>query len=189
MQLSITHAQSPALLSAVLHGRTDIAELLCSHGADINRHNRGAMVCLQSVVHVAAINGDSAMILLLASHGADVVSENLYGTYVGTPLHQAVLSSDVESVRVLLEMRVAVDTVDSAHLTPVEVAEMVASEDADSEEWFGSTVEIAKMLMRKGARIRYADEEALEGLKARTGEKTVRFYRELIEFKAELEKE
>lgn len=174
------HDESPALPAAVAHGRVDIVELLASHGADLNRANPSGNLRFESVIHIAAANGDSDMIKLLAEYGADVGSENLMGMYVGTPLHLAVLHSHVCAVQTLLALQVPVDGLDSSCSTPLDVAEMVASEDVDTEEWWEEILEIGKMLVNAGAPCRYT-EEGLRELGDRPDEKnSLRFQRIMI---------
>lgn len=120
---------SAALRAAVVHGRTDIVDLLASNGADLNRQNYCGQSTFYPVIHDAAANGDTSMIKLLASRGAQVASENVMGLYVGTPLHMAVLCSHDAAVHTLLELGVPVDTEDSNCEFPLGVAAMVASED------------------------------------------------------------
>lgn len=171
----------------MFHGRTDIVELLCAHGADVNQHTRGGLWCFERVIHLAAQKGDAAMIKLLASHGADVVAENIMGGYLGSPLHHAVLSSDVAAVRVLMDLHVPVQPDDSNGDSPLDIAAMVVGEDVDSEEWYDCMVAIGTMLVEAGSGMRYESEEALKELVGRPREeKTVRFFRQLMEVKARL---
>lgn len=153
-----SHGQPAALQAAVCHGRLDIVELLASHGADVNRQNFDRRSSFFAVIHLAAANGNTAMINLLAAHGASVVLENTMGMYVGTPLHFAVTASRLGAVQALLDLQGMVDEQDSGYETPLEVAETVACEDADTEEWWDTMVEIGKLLVKAGASIRRMEE-------------------------------
>lgn len=173
-------SQPPALRAAVRRRRLDIVELLVSHGADVNRHNYDGNYGYEAVIHIAAANGDTEMIKLLAAHGADVVSDNPMGMYVGTPLHVAVTCGHVGAVQTLLGLQAKVDGEDSGYETPLEVAESVACEDANTQEWWESMVEIGKLLVKAGAPVRHT-EESLQDLCVLPGEqRNVEFQRIMI---------
>jgi ankyrin repeat protein/L-ascorbate metabolism protein UlaG (beta-lactamase superfamily) len=112
-----TDSTGSPLLRAVWGGNVDIVRLFTERGADVNRHGRNAGPPLQAAVtrgeremagilldagadvdfiernygrtmlHLAAINGDSVMAQLLLDHGAEVGPEDESGR---TPLYYAV---------------------------------------------------------------------------------------------------
>lgn len=146
-----TITKGPALRSAVRDGSLEIAELLLTHGADVNRktfHGR-----LEPVIHLAAANGDTAMIKLLAAHGADLAVQNLTRSCRGTPLHIAVICNRVSAVRTLLDLHVPVDAENYAHRTPLDVATSFACYDLDQLERVEGMVEIGRMLVEAGAQM------------------------------------
>lgn len=150
----------PALRTAVLLQRADMATLLLSHGADVNRQNYNGNCYFAPVGHLAAEMGDTAMLRLLVAHSADVVSENIMGLFVGTPLHLAVATGNIDTVKALLEMRVPLDGEDSGGETPLEKAEGLACDDL--APW-DDMVLIGEMLVRAGATVGY-DEDSVAAL-------------------------
>lgn len=102
------------------------------------------------------------------------------GMYVGTPLHLAVLRLHIQAVQTLLALQVPVDDQDSSFSTPLDVAEMVAIEDADTKEEWDRMVEIGKMLVNAGAPVPYTEEGVRALGNGRYEEKTVRFQRIMI---------
>lgn len=142
-----TPNEPPALQQAVDQGHVDIVELLATHGADDNHHNYTGYGTNEAAIRVAASSGDAGMITLLAAHGADVGCENIMGCYVGTALHMAVWGTHVAAVRELLALQVPVDGKNSGRCTALDLAAMVATDDADTEELWASMVEIGKMLV------------------------------------------
>lgn len=148
-----SHGQPAALRAAVCLGRLDIVELLASHGADINRLNFDRRSSFFAVIHHAAANGNTEMINLLAAHGGSVDLRGTMGTYVGTPLHFAVTGGRLGVVQALLDLQALVDEHDSCYETPLDMAETVACQDADTEEWWDAMVEIGKLLVKAGASI------------------------------------
>lgn len=111
------------------------------------------------MIHIAVANGDIDMIKLLAAHGADVASENPMGLYVATPLHLAVLLSDPGVVETLLDLDVPLEEIDRSYLTPLEVAEMIATEDANTAAFLERMISIGEMLVNAGAEVPYTEAE------------------------------
>lgn len=124
------------------------------------------------------------MLKLLVAHGADVVSENIMGFYVGTPLHLAVGNGDIDTVKALLEMRVPLDGEDSGRETPLDKAEGLACYDLP---WWDDMVLIGEMLVIAGATLRY-DEDNVAALK-QNGRREGEFQRLMLAVKRDLLRE
>lgn len=175
-----TEDEPPALWSAVAEGRLDIAELLASHGADVNFYTCSGKFRFDGTILLAVASCDSDMILMLARYGADVHSEHHFGLYSGTPLHFAVLYSRLGAVQTLLHMGVPLDCEDCEHRTPLEAAAIIAVQNTDTEEVWNLMVQIGKLLVEAGATVPYT-EAGLRPLRDRPGqEKTVKFQMEMI---------
>lgn len=181
-----SNKESAALRAAVIHRRIDMVELLASHGAALDRQNYTAQSTFNPVAHDAAANGDAAMIKLLAARGANVESENMMGMYVGTPLHLAVLNTGTDAVRALLDLHVPVNVEDSNWDFPLDMAAMVASDDADTEEWWELMVDIGKMLIKAGSPLRHSEEDLRRMSENPLEERTVKFYRLMAEAQKQL---
>lgn len=82
------------LIIAVVHGLTDIANLLLLSGSDTNKYSGG----LQAI-HKAILNQDIKMIKLLLKHGVDIHSNS----YLGTPLQQAIKLNNIELINLLID--------------------------------------------------------------------------------------
>ncbi len=70
---------------AAYFGYRDVAELLLTHGADVNAINSYG----RTPLHRAAFNGHQDIAKLLLKHGADINAKN---NFVDTPLHEAVVN-------------------------------------------------------------------------------------------------
>ena len=87
------------LHDAALKGFTRIADLLVSHGANVNARNSAGATPL----HDAALAGQAAVITILLDQGADI---NVRDTeYRGHPLFNAASWGRADAVRLLLEAR------------------------------------------------------------------------------------
>ena len=82
---------------------------------DVSRHR----LYRKSPLHIAASNGNVALIKMLVDNGAN---KDLISFTGGTPLHIAVKNSDQTVVQLLLTNGAAVDLPDAAGLTPLECA-------------------------------------------------------------------
>jgi serine/threonine protein kinase len=85
----------PPLLLASRHRHWEIVELLIFRGADPNLTTPDDG---NTSLHVAAMAGNAELVQLLLKMGADARMGNLEGT---TPLHCAVDSGDIETIRLL----------------------------------------------------------------------------------------
>ena len=115
-----------ALLSASLHGHTDIVDMLLLRGINVNcSQSEEVMICERSrtnltPLHLAAANNKSLTIELLLRCGAEVRSKDSLGW---TPLHFASARGCVSAVQVLLEHRAPIESGESgASCTPLFVA-------------------------------------------------------------------
>ena len=96
------------LVFAVLTGRTEVVEILISHGADINQTdtlpiNRCEMKGFTPLCH-AAMKGHKDIAELLIRKGANV---NLHEPHARTALHIAVDNGHLEIVKLLIENKAA----------------------------------------------------------------------------------
>jgi ankyrin repeat protein len=105
-----------ALLSASLHGRTDIVGmLLIKRGYDVNcRQPKEVKICDMgrtdiTPLHLAAANNKSSTIKLLLKCGAEVDSKDSLGW---APLHFASARGCVSAVRVLLKHKAPIESGD-----------------------------------------------------------------------------
>lgn len=87
-----------ALLLAAYRGQTEIVKLLLENGADINAKNRSGDTALWCAVYDDRC-GHPELIKLLINKGVDVNTSHEYGY---TPLIKAVLSNNIETVKILL---------------------------------------------------------------------------------------
>jgi ankyrin repeat protein len=115
-----------ALLSASLHGHTDIVDMLLLRGINVNcSQSEKVMICERSrtnltPLHLAAANNKSSTIELLLKCGAEVGSKDSLGW---TPLHFASARGCVSAVQVLLEHKAPIESGESgASCTPLFVA-------------------------------------------------------------------
>lgn len=157
-----TKTEPPALQTAVYNGRFDITELLLTYGADVNSRNYTSSAGFKSPIHIAAGRGDTGMIALLATHGADLMFRNLTGIYAETPLHVCVSGSHVGAVRMLLDLGVPVDVIDDDGGTSLDLATVIAIEDAQTDVWWNAMVEIGVMLVKAGAALGDIEVRAME---------------------------
>lgn len=85
------------LFEAIRLGRLPSVEALLDGGADPNRRNAAG----DTAVHVAAFEGDAAILRAVLAHGGDTDARNpITGA---TPLQQALLSPDANQYKVLLD--------------------------------------------------------------------------------------
>jgi len=129
-----------ALHEAVFDGRTDIAEFLVAHGADVNAQgvfgdaplhdvrdlvlarlllSSGARTdvwsnTLGTPLHAAVIHGEAELVELLIEHGAKVNALDVNGS---TPLHHAAGLGDLISARLLMERGAPIDAVNGPGFT------------------------------------------------------------------------
>lgn len=130
------------LHEAVFDGRTDIAEFLVAHGADVNAQgvfgdaplhdvrdvplaslllSMGARTDLMSnslgtPLHAAVMHREPALVQLLVEHGADVDARDVNES---TPLHHAAGLGDLASARALLDHGASIDAVNGPGFTPL----------------------------------------------------------------------
>ena len=93
---------------AVAQGSVPLAEILISHGADLEApsEDRGARA-----IHLAANFGELEMLNLLLDNGADIEARDQTGQ---TPLFLAALTNNLEVVKVLLDRGADTDARESA---------------------------------------------------------------------------
>ena len=115
-----------ALLSASLHGHTDIVSMLLIRGINVNcSQSEEVTICKSSrtnltPLHLVAANNKSSTIELLLKCGAKVDSKDSLGW---TPLHFASARGCVSAVQVLLEHKAPIESGESgASGTPLFVA-------------------------------------------------------------------
>ena len=95
-----------ALQWAAERGKATLAKLAISRGADVSEPNQ--LLFGRTPLNSAALCGDPAVIEILVEHGAKVNAR-----YYQTPLHLAVVSGNVEAIKVLLNLgsdALAIDT-------------------------------------------------------------------------------
>ncbi|MBI2302917.1 MAG: ankyrin repeat domain-containing protein [Armatimonadetes bacterium] len=138
----IEHGGKLTLASSACLGRWDAFERL---GAEATAEQK------QFALVLAALNGRGEAVRRLLALGADAQapSEHLYSH--GTPLHHAVWSGDLATVKVLVEAGAALDATDTAFgRTPLGWAEYAQSTEKDPER-VERYVEIAAHLRERGA--------------------------------------
>ena len=113
--------EAPLHIAAGL-GLTEIARLLCEHGATIDIGGYAG----QTPLHVAAKEGRDEVLQLLLTQGANIQT-GCHGTLVGrfmsgeTPLHVAVAFLRTSTVQTLLSHGASVDTRDASGRTPLDI--------------------------------------------------------------------
>ena len=68
-----------ALHNAALYDSPEIAEIIISHGANINANNNFHKL---TALHIAATHESYSTLKVLLSHGADMMFENSFGSTV-----------------------------------------------------------------------------------------------------------
>jgi hypothetical protein len=130
------------LATALILGRFDDAARIVPSTTDRQR---------QFALVLCALNGKAAAVRWLLEFGVDpnTPSQDLYAH--GTPLHHAVCSGDLESVRALVEGGADLSRPDSAwHGTPLGWAEHYVDENPDGER-FQRYSAILRFLRQQGA--------------------------------------
>jgi len=123
---------------AIVAGHTDLAKLLITKGAKVNRETR----TVDTPLHFAAEYGNKEVAELLIAKGANVNAANgIDGrSALGTPLHYAVLFNKKEIVELLIAKGADVNAKDHQGQTPLRLA--IFKEDSG---------EMAKLLLNNGA--------------------------------------
>ncbi|MCK4292302.1 MAG: ankyrin repeat domain-containing protein, partial [Planctomycetes bacterium] len=126
---------------AVRQGHTEIVELLITKGADVNVHNTAGVTPLD----MAEKRGDTQIVEILQKHGAKKGSSSLLG---------AVISGDIEQVKLLISQGADIDAKDEDGRTPLHTAAKAGHLD------------IVKLLISKGADVNVRSTEELTPLHA-----------------------
>ena len=121
-----------------------MANLLLSHGAQVNAKNAEGKVAL----HYYDIYGGVTMFEWLVAHGADV---NIKDNKGRTPLYRAVLNSEPKLVELLLKDGAAVNAKDNDGATPLH---MLGSKDKLTAQ---DNVQVVELLMSYGADVNAQD--------------------------------
>ncbi|EAY09151.1 hypothetical protein TVAG_363660 [Trichomonas vaginalis G3] len=101
-----------AFENVINENRYDIAEILISHGVDVNIMNDVE----ESALHLAAINGRKELVELFISNGVDV---NIKERYNHTPLHYAAKNGNKEIVQLLIDNGAVVNAKNNQNITPI----------------------------------------------------------------------
>jgi ankyrin repeat protein len=123
------------LLVAAREGHTEIVELLCEHGADVNavEPTFGAVP-----LHKATYNGHVAVVRILAARkGVDLDVQGFTNGY--TPLHDALWHGYADCARVLVEAGARVDLRGHDGLTPLQLA----------RQSFASTLDLMQLISER----------------------------------------
>ena len=88
---------------AALEGRTNVVELLLTHGSEVGAGNNDGMTPL----HWAASEGHKDVVRLLLAHEAKVNARDRFGM---TPLHRAANQGHRDVVRLLLANKAEINT-------------------------------------------------------------------------------
>lgn len=110
-----------ALHHASIYGLDRMCQVLLDHGADVDARalpsNDGLSVDGVAPLHLAATNGNTAVVRLLLSHSANVEIED--GSLRRRPLHCAARGGHVPSAALLLGFGAEVDARNSGGETPL----------------------------------------------------------------------
>ncbi len=117
----------------MLKGRPDIVELLLAAGANVGKRYRGG----QTVLHLAAARGLTPVVNQLISAKADLAATDELGN---TPLDEAVLHNQLETVRSLLD-----------HGAPLNYVHPPDGRGALHEACIKGYADIAALLISRGA--------------------------------------
>ena len=140
---NIGDANEPSPLFAEVKS-VAMANLLLSHGAQVNAKNAEGKVAL----HYYDIYGGVTMFEWLVAHGADV---NIKDNKGRTPLYRAVLNSEPKLVELLLKDGAAVNAKDNDGATPLH---MLGSKDKLTAQ---DNVQVVELLMSYGADVNAQD--------------------------------
>ncbi|KAE8447621.1 hypothetical protein EG329_010592 [Mollisiaceae sp. DMI_Dod_QoI] len=144
------NAQGPegtALHSAISGKDLEIVKLLCDRGADINAQGPEG-----TALYTAISKGNREIVKLLCDRGADI---NAKGPQ-GTALHAAISALDRAIVELLCDYGADMDIIFGVH-TPVENALYQAINLNRPAKYHSASLDIAKVLFDKGARINEAN--------------------------------
>ena len=153
------------LVAALYKGHFDVAELLLQHGASINVTGHGDQTLLQA----ASVDGRSDIARWLLENGADTHSQR----DDSAPIHLATANGHLEVIKILLEHRVNIDSVDTDGTTPLHLASS------------SGNAEIVRLLLEEGANTSVVDKDGQTSL---TLAKTTEVVR-LLEHGASLDEE
>jgi ankyrin repeat protein len=124
------------LCTAVAYNQTNTVELLLEHGAKMDDYGFNGY----APIHVAALNGSVGALELLLKNKADVdlrthdtkipepgfvmaSDERMFMAAGNTPLHVAAMTSQTNTIALLLKWKASVNALDDGHLTPLDLAE------------------------------------------------------------------
>jgi ankyrin repeat protein len=144
------------LYLAVENGKLEVAELLISNGADVNKESEGVTPLIS-----ATINGDLKLIELLISNGADV-NKGRSIFWGGTPLQFAVHKGYLEIMKILISHGADVNKEDGVvGFTPLHYA-LISSEELSTITGVDQPdqhprVEIVQELISHGADVNTRD--------------------------------
>lgn len=107
---------------AAIHGSVEIAELLLSHGADINPVN----LQLNTPLYEAINNKNDEVSEFLINRGADIHKQNLIGN---TPLHIAAQKNRIDIARILIDKGADIECRQMARMTPLNLVTLMTGDD------------------------------------------------------------
>ena len=140
-----------ALIYAVVHGHSKIAELLIEKGASLDIRGSGATVLMYAVMYTVT-GDDSPMVELLIEKGASLDMQNEVGD---TPLIYAVADDDSHMVELLLEKGASLDIQDEGGNTAL----MCCAFSGYSSVYSSGYSNIGELLIEKGASLDIQDNE------------------------------
>lgn len=140
----------PVLVSATRANAVDAARELILQGADVNAKDQGS----DSSFLYAGAEGLNAILKLTLENGADVGSTNRYG---GTALIPACEHAHVETVRLLLDAKVAVDHVNDLGWTCLLEAVILGTGGPEHQE-------VVRLVVKAGGDISIPDSDGITAL-------------------------
>ena len=164
---TVLQLEHSAVLCTV-YGATEHLELLLKFGLSVNTRCRN-LPGDPTLLHIAAVTGDTQTVLLLLRLGAD---KSVVAGAGGTPLHQAAGCGHVSTVKAMLEAGYPVDVVDSNGTSVLHTAAQ------------GGNAEVIKELVSAGCDINAAGNTGVTPLHMAAGEGKTEAALELIRCEA-----